>query len=125
MHAASAVISVKAEAYTSSSADVHTCISPCACILEVTFRVSQLCVHCNSWHFCRPVVLMRLRNRMALSDVEHQLKFLVYTLERASQLADDAGMHQAYFTRSCAADLHHVCMGMCTSCHDLPRYMMD
>lgn len=42
----------------------------------------------------RPVVLMRLRNRMALSDVEHQLKFLVYTLERASQLADDAGVEK-------------------------------
>ena len=34
---------------------------------------------------------MRLRNRMAPSDVEHQLKFIVYTLERASELADDAG----------------------------------
>ena len=34
---------------------------------------------------------MRLRNRMAPSDVEHQLKFLVYTLERASEAADDAG----------------------------------
>ncbi|KAL3157865.1 hypothetical protein ABBQ32_012278 [Trebouxia sp. C0010 RCD-2024] len=39
----------------------------------------------------RPVVLMRLRNEMAPSDHEHQLKFLVYTLERACELADDAG----------------------------------
>lgn len=28
---------------------------------------------------------------MAPSDDEHQLKFLVYTLERASELADEAG----------------------------------
>lgn len=28
---------------------------------------------------------------MAPSDDEHQLKFLVYTLERACELADDAG----------------------------------
>ena len=28
---------------------------------------------------------------MAPSDVEHQLKFLVYTLERASELAVEAG----------------------------------
>lgn len=34
---------------------------------------------------------MRLRNEMAPSDHEHQLKFLVYTLERACELADDAG----------------------------------
>ena len=39
----------------------------------------------------RPVVLMRLRNKMVPSDDEHQLKFLVYTLERASELADETG----------------------------------
>lgn len=45
------------------------------------------------WLCCfRPVVLMRLRNSMAPSDVEHQLKFLVYTLERASEVADNAGI---------------------------------
>ena len=37
---------------------------------------------------------MRLRKKMASSDDEHQLKFLVYTLERASELADDAGQHR-------------------------------
>ena len=31
---------------------------------------------------------------MAPSDDEHQLKFLVYTLERASELADEAGNYQ-------------------------------
>lgn len=35
---------------------------------------------------------MRLRCMMAPSDVEHQLKFLVYTLERASELADQTGV---------------------------------
>lgn len=34
---------------------------------------------------------MRLRNKMVPSDDEHQLKFLVYTLERASELADETG----------------------------------
>ncbi len=37
---------------------------------------------------------MRLRNKMAPSDVAHQLKFLVYTLERASELADQSGVLQ-------------------------------
>ena len=38
---------------------------------------------------------MRLRNKMVPSDHEHQLKLLVYTLERASELADEAGVtHQ-------------------------------
>ena len=35
---------------------------------------------------------MRLRCMMAPSDVEHQLKFLVYTLDRASELADQSGV---------------------------------
>ena len=34
---------------------------------------------------------MRLRNKMAPSDNEHQLRFLVYTLERACDLADQSG----------------------------------
>lgn len=60
---------------------------------------------------------------MALSDVEHQLKFLVYTLERASQLADDAGMHQAYFTRSCVAGLHHV-LNACPASLTEPTHLL-
>ena len=38
---------------------------------------------------------------MAPSDVEHQLKFIIYTLERASELADDAG-------NTCAALCLHL-----------------
>ena len=39
----------------------------------------------------RPVVVMRLRNQMAASDNEHQLKYLVYMLEQASKLAAKTG----------------------------------
>ncbi len=44
---------------------------------------------------------MRLRNKMAPSDVEHQLKFLVYTLERASELADQSGVPQIFCLYQC------------------------
>ena len=69
--------------------------SPMCCrdTLLVSPSQTSLCVTALVSH-CRPVVLMRLRNKMAPSDVEHQLKFLVYTLERASELADQSGVLQ-------------------------------
>lgn len=35
---------------------------------------------------------MRLRNQMAVSDNEHQLKYLVYMLEQATKLAAKTGV---------------------------------
>ena len=49
---------------------------------------------------------MRLRNKMAPSDVEHQLKFLVYTLERASELADQSGVPQVCLYRCSIPCMH-------------------
>ncbi len=57
---------------------------------------------------CRPVVLMRLRNKMAPSDVEHQLKFLVYTLERASEVADQSGVPQVCCLYQCWISCIHA-----------------
>lgn len=60
---------------------------------------------------------MRLRCMMAPSDVEHQLKFLVYTLERASQLADQSGVAWASLLpgrmslrQLCNIQLYELCM---------------